>query len=133
LNKGMCLCGDVQFHVTGSFGEVRYCHCSQCRRVTGSAFSANAKINIDNWSIKSGNSLINEFEHRPGILRAFCSKCGSPVYSKVKSDPKHIRVRLGSFESIQDTEITGHVWVSAKASWYNIQDALPCYLEAFDG
>ena len=132
LNKGKCLCEGVQFSVIGSFGEVRYCHCSQCRRVTGSAFSANAKISIESWRINSGEALIREYENKPGIYRAFCSICGTPVYSKLQSDPQNIRVRLGSFETVKEVDITGHVWVSSKAPWYSIEGNLPCYMEAIE-
>jgi len=132
LNKGKCLCEGIQFSVAGSFGEVRYCHCSQCRRVTGSAFSANAKISIESWSISGGQELIQEYESKPGIYRAFCSKCGTPVYSKLLSDPQNIRVRLGSFETVKEVNITGHVWVSSKAPWYSIVEDLPCFMEAIE-
>ncbi len=132
MNIGRCLCEEVEFTVSGSFGEVRYCHCSQCRRVSGSAFSANAKVSKKHWNINKGNELINEFEHKPGIHRAFCANCGSPVYSRLDSDPENIRVRLGSFDSVMDVKVTGHVWVSSKASWYDIEDSLPCYLEAIE-
>lgn len=132
MNKGKCLCEGIHFSVLGSFGEVRYCHCSQCRRVTGSAFSANAKISIESWSISRGEELIREYESKPGIYRAFCSKCGTPVYSKLLSDPQNIRVRLGSFETVKEVYITGHVWVSSKAPWYSIESDLPCYMEAIE-
>ncbi|MEM8862912.1 MAG: GFA family protein, partial [Chloroflexota bacterium] len=98
MNKGKCLCEKVQFQVTGSFGEVRYCHCSQCRRMTGSAFSANAKVSKGAWELTQGEEHIREFEHKPGIFRGFCSNCGSPVYSRLAWDPDHMRVRLGTFD-----------------------------------
>ena len=106
MNKGSCLCEKVKFAVAGSLGEVRYCHCSQCRRITGSAFSANAKISKDCFDIEAGKSLIKEFEHKPGVIRAFCSNCGSPVYSRLDADPQNIRVRLGSFSEAQGVDIT---------------------------
>lgn len=37
--------------VEGPFGDVRYCHCSQCRRKSGTAFTANAKVSTSQWSI----------------------------------------------------------------------------------
>ena len=132
MNKGKCLCEKIEFSVRGEFGEVRYCHCSQCRRVSGTAFSANAKIKIDSWELEKGRELVKEYEHKPGIYRAFCSECGSPIYARVEADPENVRVRLGSFETVEGVEITGHVWVSSKASWYSIEGSIPCYLEAFE-
>lgn len=129
--KGRCLCGAFQFEVTGSFGGVRYCHCSQCRRKSGSAFTANAKIRRDQWILHGPNDLISEYEHKAGLYNAFCSRCGSPLYARSNSDPDDIRVRLGGFEGQLDVEITGHVWTSSKADWYQIQDPIPQYEEAY--
>jgi len=73
---------------------------------------------------------VTEFEHKPGLFKAFCSKCGSPLYARSAHDPNDIRVRLGGFEGELDVVITGHVWISFKAPWYVIEDSLPCYAEA---
>jgi hypothetical protein len=133
MTDGQCLCGTVRYEVSGSLGEVRYCHCSRCRHATGSAFSANAKIARANFRIVSGQVAIREYEERPGIFRAFCSICGSPVYARLGRDPDNIRVRLGGLSGEVDVRIAGHVWVSSKSSWYEIEDSLPCYAETVDG
>jgi hypothetical protein len=39
--KGSCLCGSVHYEFTGNMGIFQYCHCSRCRKVTGSAHAAN--------------------------------------------------------------------------------------------
>lgn len=64
------------------------------------------------------------------MFKAFCSLCGSPLYARSDHDPDDIRVRLGGFEGELDVRITGHVWVSSKATWYEIEDSLPCHREA---
>ena len=129
--KGQCFCGMFRFAVSGSFGDVRYCHCSQCRRKTGTAFSANAKIRNDQWSFDGPTDLITEFEHKPGLYNAFCSRCGSPLYARSDHDPDDIRVRLGGFDGPIDVTITGHVRTSWKAEWYSIDDEIPQFHEAF--
>lgn len=132
MPSGRCLCGLFRFSVDGSFGEVRYCHCSQCRRGNGSAFSANAKVHRSQWTIDGPRDEITEFEHRPGLFKAFCSRCGSPLYARSDHDPDDIRVRLGAFEGDLDVTITAHVWTSSRATWYRIDDRLPCHPEAID-
>jgi len=129
LTTTTCLCGNIEFGVTGPFGEVRYCHCTQCRKVTGSAFSANVKIHRSNWSLSKGSSDITEFEQAPGIFRAFCSQCGSPIYSRLDNDPDYLRVRLGSFDEPPGVNVTAHVWVSSKAPWHAIDESIPCFDE----
>ena len=129
MTKTSCLCGDIEFQVTGSFGDVRYCHCSQCRKVTGSAFSANAKIDSSCWRLSKGEALVTEYEQSPGIFRAFCGKCGSPLYARIDSEPDFIRVRLGSYDNPAGVKVVGNVWVSSKAPWYRIPESEQCFAE----
>ncbi len=132
--RGSCLCGAFEYAVEGSFGDVRYCHCTRCRRNNGTAFSANAKIDRSQWTLEGPADRITEYEHTPGKYKAFCSVCCSPLYARSDDDPNDIRVRLGGFvgEEDLDVTITGHVWVDWKASWYEIEDSLPRYPEAIE-
>jgi hypothetical protein len=128
---GSCLCGRFHFTVAGSFGDVRYCHCTKCRRNSGTAFSANAKIDRSQWSLDGPADLITEFEHNPGLFKAFCSICGSPLYARSAHDPDDIRARLGGFDGPIDAQITAHVHTSWKSAWYDIEDSLPCFAGEF--
>ncbi len=130
MATGRCLCGAFEYDVEGSFGDVRYCHCSVCRRGSGTAFTANARIRASQWSLRGPRDRITEYEHEPGLYKAFCSQCGSPLYARSDHDPDDVRVRLGGFEGPLDVRVTGHVWVGSKAVWYEIEGSLPCYEEA---
>jgi hypothetical protein len=130
---GQCLCGKVRYQVAGSLGEVRYCHCTRCQRATGSAFSANARIPAVRFALLAGQELVREYEERPGIFRAFCSVCGSPVYARLGREPEDIRVRIGGLSGELDVRIPAHVWASSKSSWYSIADTLPRYSESVKG
>jgi hypothetical protein len=130
MPSGRCQCGIFEYSVEGSLGEVRYCHCAKCRRGNGTAFTANARIHRSQWAIQGPRDLITEYEHKPGLFKAFCARCGSPLYARSSHDPDDIRVRIGGFEGPLDVRITAHVWVGSKAEWYEIEDSLPCHAEA---
>ena len=91
---------------------------------SGTAFSANAKIGSSPWALEGPSELITEFEHKPGLYNAFCATGGSPLFARSDDDPNDIRVRLGGFEGELEVTITGHVWTSSKASWYEIGDSI---------
>jgi len=122
---GRCLCGTVQFRITGPLGPVVYCHCSQCRRANGSAFAANANVARSDFALLSGAEGITEYESSPNQFRAFCGRCGSPMYSRTIGDPAHVRIRLGTLDQDPGSRAVLHIWVSAKAPWYDITDTLP--------
>lgn len=127
--EGGCLCGSVRFRIHGKLGPAGFCHCKQCQRASGSAFAANAPVRTRYLELSSGSDLLKEYESSPGKFRAFCGRCGSPIYSRRDSEPELRRIRLGSLDSDPERRPLGHVWVRSKAPWYSIGDSLPQYPE----
>jgi hypothetical protein len=130
MANGQCLCGAVRYRVFGSLGEARLCHCDMCRLANGTAFSANVSVPRTSYSLLSGEQVIAEYESSPGRYRAFCSKCGSPVYARLIDDPDHIRIRLGGLTGEIDVSIVAHTWVSSNPDWYSIEDSLEQFPES---
>jgi hypothetical protein len=122
---GSCLCGSVRFRIDGKLGPAGYCHCSQCRKASGSAFAANAPVRRKYHSFTRGEGSIREFESSPGKFRAFCSHCGSPLYSRLDAEPETLRIRLGTLDQDPGRRPLAHVWVASKAPWHTIGDDLP--------
>ena len=120
-----CLCGGIQISVSGKVGPLVYCHCSRCQRASGTAFSANVNVRRQYWQYTSGAELVREFESSPGVYRAFCSNCGSPVYSRWDAEPEMLRLRLGLLEQDPGRRALAHFWVGSKAKWFEISDSLP--------
>ncbi len=125
--SGRCLCGTVRFELHGRLGPLAYCHCSMCQRASGSAFGANAPIRSQYLKWGAGREAIAEYESSPGKFRAFCSKCGSPIYSRHAAEPDSFRIRLGTLDGDPERRALAHFWVSSKASWFDITDDLPRY------
>ena len=96
------------------------------------SFSANARIPLERYRVISGEDLISEYESSPGAKRCFCSRCGSPVFSRVAKDPDHIRIRLGTLDREVDAEITAHVWVGSKARWDQLTWAIRSFERGID-
>jgi len=122
---GRCLCEGVRFEIAGALTPLGYCHCKQCQRASGSAFSANTTVAKTDLRFVAGAELLREYESSPGRFRAFCSRCGSPVYKRVGEQPDTVRIRLGLLDGDPQLHARVHIWVSAKAPWYEIADSLP--------
>lgn len=128
-HRGSCLCGGVQYELDAELGEFGYCHCTSCRKASGSAHAANAPIDRQYFRLVSGAQVLREFESSPGKLRAFCSRCGSPIYAYLVSSPEVIRIRLGSLDTPFGKQPRAHTFVSDKAPWEPIGDDLPQFPE----
>jgi|SRR4051794_6831109 hypothetical protein len=129
MYKGSCLCKSVTYEISGEIGEFGYCHCSSCRKASGSAHAANAPVERSTFLLSSGAEDLKEFESSPGKLRVFCGRCGSPIYAYLRTNPDAIRIRLGSLDTPFTKQPKVHTWVSDKAPWEPIADGLPQFAE----
>ncbi len=127
MYKGGCLCGAVKVELTGSIESIIHCHCSLCRKNSGTAYATNGFVNASEFRVIDPNHNLATFEFKPGKCRHFCKTCGSPVYSSNVDNPGKLRLRLG----ILDTDITerpiSHNFVSSKANWDDLDANLPRY------
>lgn len=124
---GSCLCGGVAFEISGKVGPLVYCHCVQCRKANGTAFAANADVRERYLRWTGDQSLIREYESSPGKVRAFCTRCGSPVYSRRTGAPDVWRIRLGLLDGDPGRRSLAHCWVGEKAPWFEVTDGLPVF------
>jgi len=124
-HTGSCLCGGIQYEIDGELGDFGYCHCTSCRKASGSAHGANAGVDRSRFRLVKGEDLLREFESSPGKLRAFCSTCGSPMYAYLRTTADVVRVRLGSLDTPFHHRPSAHTWVSDKATWETIEGSVP--------
>jgi len=126
-----CLCQGVRFRITGELAPIQICHCSQCRRAQGTPFVTNIPVSRAAVQFDSGTELLTEYESSPGKKRAFCSRCGSPVYSRRDEIPDTLRIRAGLLNEPLSVRPLAHFCVTSKANWWEIHDGLPQFPDAF--
>ncbi|MBD5771389.1 GFA family protein [Marinomonas colpomeniae] len=124
---GRCLCGEVEIKINGDITDIIHCHCSLCRKNSGTAYATNGFIQSSEFEFVSGEKSLSLFSLKPGRSRHFCSKCGSPVYSSNDQDPTRFRIRLGILDSDIKERPISHNFVSSKANWDDIDADLPRY------
>ncbi|RHW75510.1 GFA family protein [Colwellia sp. RSH04] len=131
MYQGKCLCGAVQVTISGSINDIIHCHCSLCRKNSGTAFATNGFIQADEFSILKGQAQLSAFSFKPGRTRYFCAQCGSPVYSANIDDPTRLRIRLGLLDSDITERPVSHNFITSKANWEDLDAQLPRY-QAFE-
>ena len=120
--RGKCLCGVIEFELDGDVPNLYQCHCSLCRKVTGSAANAALRIAADRFEWISGNDQIREFITESGFKSHFCSTCGSPVPNLTSNDRAYW-IPVGLLEETGQLELVAHLYVESRASWDVIADA----------
>ncbi len=120
---GKCLCERIQYEVADEFRYAMNCHCSQCRRTTGSAYKPLAGIKRDKLSLSKGENLILRYGSDAGH-DAHCGTCGSLLYSVVR-DGHYVHVAMGTLVDQPTIRPEMHIFVGSKAPWFDITDGLP--------
>lgn len=133
MYTGSCLCGGVQFRITGELEPIQMCHCGQCRKAQGTAFVTNIPVSEAAFELLGGEELLSEFESSPGKWRVFCKTCGSPILSKTTAQPGVVRIRAGTLDGELATRPAFHIFTAHKANWLDIRDDLPRYAERPSG
>jgi hypothetical protein len=125
--SGKCLCGAVHYTVADEFLYAANCHCSNCRRATGSAFKPFAGIEREKFNIVAGAERLTVYGDAAGH-DARCGACGSLLYSLVR-DGAFVHVAMGTLIDEPGIRPSKHIFVGSKAPWYTITDNLPQYVE----
>lgn len=118
--RGRCLCGSVSYRIEGGIGPFVHCHCSQCRKASGTGFTTNATIARAAFTLERGADIMRAFESSPGVRRWFCSRCGTPLWKTRDAEPATLRLRLGSLDTPIGRVADGHIWTADKADWIDL-------------
>lgn len=125
--RGQCLCGAIRYTVDDGFSYALNCHCSQCRRATGSAFKPFGGIERDRLRIDAPESVLLRYGD-DDAHDLHCRCCGSLLASIVRGGA-YAHVTYGTLLDAPSLSPTAHIFVGSKAPWFEIRDGLPQFPE----
>ncbi len=128
MYSGSCLCGTIKYEVRGEIGASVYCHCSRCRKASGSVVAFNAPAAGNDFAVVAGEGFLKSFD-MPEVQRFFCSNCGSQLFSRRTSAPDIVRLRLGTLDVLPATGPQAHIFVDSKVDWFEIHDDAPQFAQ----
>ncbi len=114
--KGSCLCGQLSFEISTDNGEIYQCHCSKCRKVSGSSGNANLVVKKEEFTWSSETKTLKKYVMTENWISSFCSDCGSkaPIEDTING---LFYVPAGSLNEHKGLKVSTHVYVGSKASW----------------
>ncbi|GAA5214687.1 GFA family protein [Corallincola platygyrae] len=122
MATGECNCGAVGYEIAEELSDVYVCHCSICRRSTGSGGIAVVAVNKAQFRWTKGEDQIQTW-HKPGHdwQTRFCKTCGSTLPGD--NDDERMYVPVGTLiEGADNLKVAHHIWVDSKADWEEIGD-----------
>lgn len=130
--NGRCLCGDVQYSTPAEPVMTAVCHCSDCQKQSGSAFSVNVLVPTQGFEV-SGRSLSSYSSYGGSglpVQRFFCGTCGSALYSAVTTLPGLFVLKAGTLSDPSAFKPAVHLWCTSAQPWVAIDRSLACYEQA---
>ncbi len=133
MASGQCNCGADSCEISGEISDVIICHCSICRRSTGSNGIAVFVVANEDFRWLTGKELISTWKKSDADWQTwFCRDCGSRLPGV--NDETRMFVPAGLItEGGEKLEVTHHIWVDSRAAWDVIGDAGRRHREAFEG
>ena len=127
LHTGSCLCSAVKFKLEGEFKKFFLCHCSRCRKTSGTAHCANLFAPGATLTWLSGEDKLSFYRlENTNFARTFCSVCGSNVPTDAKTRGLVV-VPAGSLDTKVDLAPQAHIFMDSRANWDEKLNEITCF------
>ena len=116
---GGCLCGQVRYSADTDPAFVGVCHCKNCQKQAGTAFSVVIGIAKSALSIQGHVKTCHDTgDSGQPVLRKFCPECGSPVITDVSAMPALTFLKAGTLDDTSWINPTMHIYCDSAQVWY---------------
>ena len=117
--KGSCFCGDVAYEIKGSIKLFQYCHCSKCRKVSGSAHGSNLFVKPEQFRWITGEDSVGRYEdpNAKHFASCFCTRCGSSLPWITKSGISVV-IPAGTLDDDPGLKPAQNIFWQSRAPWY---------------
>ena len=129
--EGGCACGGVRYRLNRAPVFVQACHCTDCQRLTGSAFVINAWIERSEVEVTSGAPAHHALQGGSGTQHDvhFCPACATYLWSDYHGAVGSLFVRVGTLDDPRAIPPRAQIFTRSKQPWV----VLPSDMPAFDG
>ena len=128
--RGSCLCGAVRYEAAGEPLRFVHCHCSRCRKATGTGHASNLFIQPGTLRWLSGEENLRSFKipEAKRFTNSFCAVCGGRVPRQVTGSDAVV-IPAGSLDDEPPIQPQARIFVGSRASWSCAGDDLPVHAE----
>lgn len=118
--SGHCLCGDISYDSDADPAMTAMCHCDDCQRSSGSAFSVNLLIEEDSLTVTGTPAVFETVGAETGEKRErmFCARCGSQVFTKLVEMEGMIVIKAGTLDDRSAVAPELEIWTETAQPWH---------------
>jgi hypothetical protein len=128
---GGCLCGKIRYTSTAEPVMTAICHCKNCQKQAGTAFSVIVAVPKGALSISGPLKTYNETgsSGKP-VHRNFCPDCGSPITTDVEAMPDLVFIKAGTLDDTSALTPTMEIFCSSAQPWTTRENNLQKFARA---
>jgi hypothetical protein len=117
--QGSCHCGSIKYEAEVDPARVTICHCTDCQRLTGTAFRVSVRALQKDFVLLAGSPSTYVKTAESGAKRAqvFCSSCGSPLYTYAIGNTETYGLRVGCIEQRRELIPQNQIWCRSALDW----------------
>ena len=116
--SGRCLCGQFSYTADAEPQMTAVCHCKNCQRQAGSAFSILIAVPDDAVTTKGElKTYHDKGTSGADIHRKFCADCGSPVFTHIPTQPGVTFIKAGTLDDPSGLKPTMEFWCQSAQPW----------------
>lgn len=125
--EGACYCGNIRFEADVDPDNVSLCHCTDCQRLSGTAFRVSAPAPADRFKITRGTpkEYIKTAASGARRIQAFCGDCGSALYATAVGGDKPYNIRTGTLRQRAELVPVKQIWCDSALPWMPPLDSMP--------
>ena len=129
--KGSCLCGAVRYEVTGEAKRFYHCHCSRCRKASGTGHASNLFVQPGALTWLSGEEQVRAFKlpQAKRFANHFCAVCGGRLPRQPK-DTDAVIIPAGSLDEEAPIQPQARIFAGSRAGWSCSGDGMTVYQES---
>jgi hypothetical protein len=115
---GQCHCGQITFEAEVDSNALSVCHCTDCQRLSGSAFRANVLVPASHFVLRGQVTTYVKTAESGNLRRhAFCGTCGTPIYACAMENPPSYSLRIGTITQRDAFSPKRQIWRRSALSW----------------
>ncbi len=117
--SGSCLCGAVRYSTSAEPAMMAVCHCTDCQKQSGSAFSINVLVPHDQIEVEG--EALTQFDVKgdsgENVSRNFCNLCGSPLFNVLDHFGGLAAIKAGTMDDSSWVKPGVQIWCDSARSW----------------
>ena len=116
--EGGCLCGKVRYSADAEPTFVGVCHCKNCQKGSGTAFSIVVALPTPALTVQGTvQTFTGQGDSGKATYRRFCPECGSPVASEAELMPETVMIPVGTLDDKSGVRPAMQIYCDSAQDW----------------